>query len=460
MEYSVSEGALAGVMAVFTGGVVLTGLALSLGANEFFIGLLASVQAGVNLFQLRAYRRLERSGSRKSMAVTFAMASRLVWVLIAVLLLISADGFRPYRLGLFILLYATSSILGIFSAVPWVSWLVDLVPEKVRGRFFAQRNLAAGAVGVVLGIVAGKFIDLWNEHSVGPAAAGFAILIGAGLVFGFRAVKMQRMMFDPPFLHHGSRLTFWETLRDPFRDGNFRRLFFFRIAFDLSMGVAGTFYGVYMLTQAKLSFTFVAAMAMITTLMNFIALKPWGRILDRFGNKPVLQICVAGKVLFACLWLFTSPETLWLYPVIHLFGVFDAGISLAIPDLLFKTAPVERRSNYIAVDGTVVGIAATVAPLIGGGLAVAFTDLHYSFGWVQWEHFHFLFLLALVLRVAAMRLLSYVHEVDAGSVVHVIRVIGPVRGIDMFEGFQQVLHSVSAPARYVIERLVDRTKSN
>lgn len=458
LQNSIVEGALAGVMAVFTGGVILTGLGLALGANDFIIGVIASIQAGANLFQIRAYRRLERSGNRKSMAVSFAALSRLLWLVIALLILIPSDGYRPYRLGLFTVLYALSSVLGIYSAVPWVSWLVDLVPEKVRGRFFAQRNLAAGVVGVVLGIGAGKFIDVWNEYSIGPATAGFAILISVGLVFGFRAVQMQRMMYDPPFPQQASQMTFWETLRDPFRNANFRRLFYFRVAFDLSTGVAGTFYGVYMLTQANLSFAFVSAMAMITTLTSFIALKPWGRVLDQFGNKPVLQICVVGKILFALLWLFTSPESLWLYPVIHMFGVFDAGVAVAIPNLVYKTAPVERRSNYIAVDGTVVGIAATIAPLIGGGLAVVFTDFHFSFKLGEWRHFHFLFMLALLLRIVALRLLSYVRETDAKRVVHVIGIISPVTGIDMFEGFRQVLHSVRAPARYVIERLVDRTK--
>lgn len=459
MEYAVSEGALAGVMAVFTGGVILTGLALALGANDFLIGVIASVQAATNLFQLRAFRRLERRGDRKSMAVMFATLSRLVWVVIGILILIPSESFRPYRLGFFILLYASSTILGVYSGVPWVSWLVDLVPEKVRGRFFAARNLAAGAVGVILGIGAGKFIDFWNENDVGPATAPFAILICAGLGFGFWAVQMQRKMYDPPFPHRGSRMTFWETFREPFRNPNFKRLFYFRIAFDFSTGVAGTFYGVYMLTQANLSFTFVSSMAMITTLMNFVALKPWGRILDRFGNKPVIQICVVGKILFAFLWLFTSPETIWLFVVIHLFGVFDAGLTLAIPNLVYKTAPLEKRANYIAVDGTAVGIAVTIAPLVGGGLAIALAQSHVSFGFIQWQHFHFLFLAALMLRVVALRLLSYVQEAEAQRAVHVIKVIRPVIGIDMFEGFQQVLHSVSAPARYVIERLVDRNKS-
>ncbi|MEO8167190.1 MAG: MFS transporter, partial [bacterium] len=283
--------------------------------------------------------------------------------------------------------------------------------------------------------------------------------IAVGLVFGFRAIQIQRKMYDPPFPHQNSRLSFWETLKDPFRNPNFKRLFYFRIAFDFSTGIAGTFYGVYMLTQANLSFTFVSALAMITTLMNFIALKPWGRIIDRFGNKPVAQICIAGKILFALLWLFTSPETIWLFVVIHLFGVFDAGVALAIPNLVYRTAPIEKRANYIAVDGTAVGIAVTIAPLVGGGLALALAQSHVSFGFIQWQHFHFVFLTALTLRIIALRLLRYVQEPEAQRVVHVINVIRPIRGIDMFEGFQHALHSVSAPARYVIERLVDRNKS-
>jgi MFS family permease len=460
MQYAVTEGALAGVMAVFTGGVVLTGLALALGASDFLIGVIAAIQAGANLFQLRAFRHLERTGQRKSIAVRFAAFSRLVWVVIALLTLIPGEGFQPYRFGLFIVLYALSTILGIYSAVPWVSWLVDLVPEKVRGRFFAQRNLAAGAVGVILGIGAGKFIDFWNDYDLGPAPTAFAILVGVGLVFGFRAVQMQQKMFDPPFPQPASRLTFWESLKDPFRNINFRRLFLFRVMFDLSTGVAGTFYGVYMLTQENLSFTFVAAMVMIATLMNFLALAPLGRLIDRFGNTPVLKICVAGKIAFASLWLFTSPETFWLYVIIHLLGVFDAGTAVAIPNLVYKTAPVEKRANYIAVDGTVVGVAATVAPLIGGSLAVVFAHWQLSLGVFQWQHFHFLFLLALLLRVGAFRLLSGVQEPEAGTVTHVISVINPIRSIDLSEGFQQVLHSVIAPARYVVERLVDRRKGD
>jgi len=447
-------------MSVFTGGVVLTGFALALGANAFVIGLIAAIQVGANLLQVRAFRSLERNGNRKAMAIKFAATSRLVWILIGGLAFINFEPFVSYRIWLLLILIAFASGLGIFSLVPWISWLVDMVPQKVRGRFFAQRNLSAGAVGVVLGVAAGKFIDWWNAREIGPATHGFVVLIFAGVVFGLWAAAIINKMYDPPFTKPASQLTFWQSLQIPFRDPNFRRLFYFRINYDLSMGIAGAFYGVYMLQQVGLSFTFVSAMAMLATLTNLLALKPWGKFLDKFGNKPILYICMIGKTVFALLRIFTTPNTFWLYMVIHLFGVFDAGNAIAIPNLVFKIAPADRRANYIAVDGTVVGIAAMIAPLIGGGLALVFAGWSITLGNFHWAHFHFLFFLAALLRVGTFFALRYVREPEAKSVAHVISVIRPIRSLDIFEGFQQALHSLFAPAKYVIEKLVERPREN
>lgn len=457
MQYAVTEGALAGIMAVFIGGVVLTGLALALGANDFTIGVIAAIQAGANLLQMRAFHALERSGSRRRMTVKFAAASRLVWVPICALILIIPEPFASYRIWIFLVLFAISAGLGVFSVVPWVAWLVDLVPQRVRGRFFAQRNLATGAVGVVLGIAAGKFIDVWNEQAIGPPAYAFGVLIAFGMIFGFWAITIQNKMYDPPFPKPKSPLTFLESLKTPFSDSNFRRVFYFRIFYDLSLGMAGTFYGVYMLTQAGLSFTFVSAMVMISTLANLLSLKMWGRMLDTYGNKPVLYICLIGKFVFAALWLFTSPTTFWLYSIIHLFGIFDAGNSVAVPNLVYKIAPADRRANYITVDGTVVGIAAMVAPLIGGGLAMMFSRWSVEVGGLQLAHFHFLFLASVGMRALTFYFLRKVHEPESVTLAQVINVIEPIRSIDVFEGFQFALRTLIAPARFVIKKLAPKS---
>jgi MFS family permease len=459
MQDAVWEGALAGIMASFIGGVILTGFALSLGANEVLVGLVAAIQAGANTLQMRAFRSLERHGRRKAMTVKFAAASRLMWVAICAVTFLGVEQFVSFRIWIFLVLFMISAGLGVFSYVPWTSWLVDLVPERVRGRFFAQRNLAAGAVGVVLGVGAGLFIDYWNQAALGPAPYAFVVLIAFGLVFGLWAVSIQNRMYHPPYPKAELPLTFWESLKRPFSDPVFRRVFSFRVFYDLSLGMAGTFYGVYLLTQVHLSFTFVSAMVMLTTLTNLLSLKFWGRMVDRFGNKPILYICLSGKLIFALLWLFSTPTTFLLYVFIHLFGLFDAGNSVAILNLVYKIAPAERRANYITVDGTMVGIAATVAPLIGGGLAMFFSNWSVALGPLQWQHFHFLFLASVVMRMVTFVFLRRVQEPEAVPVTEVVSILRPIRSVDVYEGFEVALNIMIAPARFVLRKIVPITKA-
>lgn len=456
MQLAVTEGALTGIMATMIGGVVLTGLALALGANAFMIGLIAAIQAGANLLQMRAYQHLESTGERKKMTVRFAAASRAVWIVIIGLLFLNYESFASARVWIFILLFALSAGLGVMSAVAWVSWMVDLVPQRARGRFFAQRNLAAGAVAVILGIGAGKFIDFWKEEAFGPEPYAFILLLTVGLVFGFWAVAVQNRMYDPPFKKPHTQSTFWEALRRPFSDPVFRKVFTFRIFYDLSLGSAGTFFSVYMLTQMGMSFTFVSAMTMVTTLTNLLSLRFWGRIVDTYGNKPILYICLAGKFVFAILWLFTTPDTFLLFVIIHCFGVFDGGNVVAIPNLVYKIAPAERRANYITVDGTIVGIAATVAPLLGGSLAVLFSGWSLNLGPVTWSHFHFLFIVSIILRFVTFWFLRKVLEPEAAGVTEVISVVRPVRSIDVYKGFELALNVVIAPAKFVVKRISRR----
>jgi hypothetical protein len=103
-----------------------------------------------------------------------------------------------------------------------------------------------------------------------------------------------------------------------------------------------------------------------------------------------------------------------------------------------------------------VGVAATVAPLIGGGLALLFADWRLAFAGFHWEHFHFLFFTAALLRVVTSAALHRVHEPVSKSMKHVIRVLWPMRSINIFEGFQQALHALLAPSREVIDKLVER----
>ena len=447
------ESSVAGVMGVFTGGIVLTGFAIALGANEFVFGLLAAIPAAVNLFQIQASRILERTGERRVLVLRYAAAHRILWIVAALVPFATLGSWGDSRIWVFLIVFSIASLSGLFSGVPFISWLIDLVPEKVRGRFFAIRTFMGGTVGILLGIGAGKFIDFWRAAGFGSEIVGFSILMIIGAGFGIWSVSILSNLHHPQFIKPKRLEPFLHALQEPFHNQGYRRLFLFRVLTDLAGGVAAPFFGLYMLTSAQLGFTFVAMLATISTLANLLTLPTWGKLSDHYGYKPVLAICIGGKALFTVLWLFTSPETIWLFAFIHLLGAFDAGMGLAIPNLVYKIVPQERRSLYIAVDASVVGIAATVAPLIGGILAGLVQHLEVSLGSFHIEHLKFLFLLSFVSRLATLPFLRRVIEPEAARPVDIIRVMLPFRDIDIFEGLQQMFQILLAPVRYIRDRV-------
>ncbi len=50
------------------------------------------------------------------------------------------------------------------SANIWMGWIADMVPRRMRGRFFAQRNQILMIAGVLASFVFGTVVDLFSDN--------------------------------------------------------------------------------------------------------------------------------------------------------------------------------------------------------------------------------------------------------------------------------------------------------
>src|ERR671922_1552049 len=82
LTLSIHDGFFASIFATLTGGVFLTGFALSLGSNEFHIGVLAAIPLFANLFQFIGSYLVQRIGRRTPISVNASTACRTIWLLI------------------------------------------------------------------------------------------------------------------------------------------------------------------------------------------------------------------------------------------------------------------------------------------------------------------------------------------------------------------------------------------
>ncbi|WP_225975038.1 hypothetical protein [Anseongella ginsenosidimutans] len=85
LKLLVKDGLAAEVMAALTGGTFLVALALSLGASNFQIGLLAALPTLANLFQLLAIYLIHKYANRKAITVICSVLARLPLLLISLL---------------------------------------------------------------------------------------------------------------------------------------------------------------------------------------------------------------------------------------------------------------------------------------------------------------------------------------------------------------------------------------
>ena len=433
MRMSVYEGSFATVFAVLTAGAFLTGFGLWLGANSVQIGLLTAIPTFAGLVQIIASYTGEKRSTRKPFAGGFALIGRLLWLPILLLPFI----FHNKQLAVlpFLVLFTASFVLLHASVPPWTSWMSDLVPPDYRGRYFARRNMIAGIVGMVVSLPAAWFLDLATQKHHWEAA-GFGTLFAVACVASLVAFAFILRQPEPPKTVSpdgpsvGGLRGVADYLKAPFADANFRRLMSFNTIFVLGQFFAAPFFTVYALQDLKLNYVWLQIFATLTSISSLASMPLWGYLADKFGNKPLLAISVWGVFTLPIVWMFTTPShmttTMLLLVELNLVGgMFWAGVGLTQFNLLIGFSPPGKTSIYVATMSAVTGFAGGLAPLLGGACmsAVAASGWHANLLGMHMGNYHITFLIAAILRIAALPLLRSVVDARAVETRDVIRLL-------------------------------------
>ena len=476
------DGILSQVMGSLVGGAFLIGFALALGANNFQIGLLAALPPLGQLMQIPAVFLIRKVGKRKPVVLGFTALSRLVWLAIAAIPLVSIDAGSFSAVAVLVLL---TSGLGTVGGIAWVSWMRDLIPQQIMGRFFSRRMVFTNSVALVASVAAGWLVDqLAQDGRVPPE--GYSLLFAAGAVLGVIGVLVLAKVPEPPSPEQDES-SLMETLKglaEPLRDSHFRSLMTFSLAWTFVITFAAPFYVVYMLERIGLPLFQVIIISAVGQGVSVLFVQFWGAMSDRFSNKSVLG--AAGLILVIAIfgWTFTTlPEryffTLPLLFILHAaMGLAMGGIALASGNISMKLSPMGRAEAYLAVLGMVNAIAAFFSPLIAGILASFFAtkELALNFSWRDTDAgsvlaiptfnlrgLDFLFLITFILGLYALHRLAFVNEegsVDERVVLEELReeIADSVRSIASFSAMRQVITFSLSGVSSVSRTLRDRAR--
>ena len=422
----VRDGVWAQGVGALTGGVLLVGYALALGASNLVIGLLAAVPMLAQLSQVPAILLVEHRRARRRIAVTCLTLSRALLIPLAFLPWLPSTG---AALGLLIAGVGVSAALGAVAACGWNSWIHDLVPEQRLGDFFSRRLFYATGFGMLVGLAAGEFVNWWEAAARGRPVHAYTVLFVLGALAGALSTHYLARVPEPRMAPPERALHLPAMLAEPFHQENFRRLIWFLGSWQFATNLAAPFFAVYLVAQLGYSMAFVIQMMIVSQLANLLVTRQWGRYADRFSNKAVLRVCAPLHLACLVAWtLVAMPQTerfaVPLLVLLHvLMGFAASGVNLASGNIGLKLAPRGRATAFLAASSLVNALAAGIAPILGGLFADDFAERELALV-VRWSsgprasdivnlslrHWDFFFLLAALLGLYALHRLALVRE--------------------------------------------------
>ncbi|MDX2109831.1 MAG: MFS transporter [Verrucomicrobiota bacterium] len=345
-------------------GTPMVMMAGQLGASTFQVGLAYAAVFLTLPIQVFATAFLPRFGYKNQMM--FAWRARSMSLFIPFGLALAAPVTpAPWMANLLVISVYLFCILRGLGSCCYVPWFYALLPEQIRGRYFASDQLVSGFGGVfTLLLCAGlfKLLPGWTAYTVIYAMA----IMGAVLSNYF----LSKLPDVPKPAGTSLRRVIQQTPQLCFTPGPFRYYMLLTLVQSLAWSSFAPFTAYYLKFETPIK---------VDSIMLFTACQYLGGIagalfirnrIDRFGTRPVFTTSLVVSTLAILFWLVMISGFHGLLIAVPLCS-FVAGLSASLwatahLKYLPQVCPVEHRALATSVQSAVVGFLGGLSPMIIG----------------------------------------------------------------------------------------------
>lgn len=354
-----------------TTGVAMSGYLKELRLSDSLYGIVFALPSLFNAFQFIASLRMERTLRRRRMFLISGFIQRLIWVPFALIPFFIPLTQPQLRLAAILVCTGVSAASAPFMNVAFYSLCADVVPMRIRGRYFAVRSRVSTSAGLAVGLAVGYLLDALPGFQGYLAVFLLAALCGALDVLCFIFMPLPAMR--PP----RERPRLWVMVRSVLRDKPYMGLVAAMTAWNFAVQTSSPYYNVYMREGMGMSNMGVMVLGQITSnLFLILFVQRWGRMLDGYGNKPVLLISAFLTSLMPFLFTPAMPGMLWLVFIANaLSGATYCAIDLSAQNLFLGQPGRENRTMYIAIYFLFTQLLGTALGSAAGGFLLD-TALH------------------------------------------------------------------------------------
>jgi MFS family permease len=339
----------------------ITPMALALKATISQVGLLASIpQLIVGFSQLAAPQLSEKAGSRKRLILPMVFMHALMYIPVLLIPFIIGDN-QVWWLIAFI---TVSTAFGAIANPAWGSLMADLVPIRLRGRYFSSRGRIAGMITLIFSFAAGAIMQLQTHAPF----IGFAILFGGATAFRLLSFYFLAQMYEPELEENGANERSLFHMVRHVGSSNLGRFTVYIALICFAVNIASPFFSVYMLRDLGFSYATYTIIVSFAAISSLLFLTYWGRRADLAGNIKVIKVTSYLLPIVPLLWL-VSNNVYYLVFAQIVSGFAWSGFNLAAVNFVYDASEDQNRTKHIAVYNTITCLATFGGATIGGYLA-------------------------------------------------------------------------------------------
>jgi len=417
-------------------GAIFAGYGLSIGLTEPQIAFLVGLAALVGLWELFAFWASGPLSRRRWLMVGWGA----VEITCASVVIFAAFVPQHLRFAMVAVFLTAAYTIGHTISPTFNSWLSNVMPEESRARYIGSRMFAISVTSMVYLYLASKWLD-WQEKTYFAFLVVFLIGWVCGLLGYFILLVTAK-----PVTEDKPEKGFFSGLIRPLRNRPFRILASYLMSWTVAGGLAGAFYGVYMIKYLLLPYGTIAIYTNITLATMMLGYLGAGNIAQRYGSKPLTQILIIPAALVPALWGFATIHTYqWLLPIAcAINGLCIAGLGIAASNLLYKILPRgENNAVYFATWGAAAAGGAAVGPFVGGLLKSRLPE-QLMLGGMSFTTLQGIFLLSGTAHLVAIFLSNLIAEGEAASPIYLL---GQFRGNLLNMAYNYGLYAVAREAK-------------
>ncbi len=403
MALSIAEGSV-GVFSNVLAENYIIPFSLSINSSPFQVGLLVSVGNLISpLGQMIGSLQIEKR-ARKSVLIRGIIGQASMWSLfIMIALFFQLNMFNQLLSWMLMIVYLVFMLFSGVMTPPWFSFMGDVVPETIRGRYFAKRNLITQLIAIIGTISLSFLLDFLDINNV--IFLGFIIIFIFGLSTRLISLFLFNSHYYPPYKFETKDHVKTSQFLKELSKSNFGKFTLLVSLLTFGQWIAKPFYSVYMLNTLKFDYPIFVLINLASTLIGLFFFPLIGRYSDKFGNVNLLRIGALIIPFISFLWIIFNTPLQIILGIQVLSGIGWTSFNLAASNFIYDNIPSKKRGKYIALYNLLIGIAITLGGLLGSTI-VTYVDI------VGINAYYLVFFISGIVRIiAVVSLIPKIKEV-------------------------------------------------